>query len=210
MVESQPRLRPEGGASVPLRRPRPAARFPTCRPATTPRAFLLLLVWRVDGVSRYFDFAICLQGVVTFPWTLPLTKEETEAQGGGVTEAQGGGASVPSLPRTDEEVVEAGVTPRPAPPDPSQGSWWHLWEVALGKPRAARWAALGAGPGRTSVLRPPSDPPARRPKCHPKRSSRGPGRRGGGCLLTSDRISVASRHLRRPRLAWDGSVLSQP
>lgn len=109
-------------------------------------------MWRVDGVSRYFDFALCLQGVVTFPWTLPLTKEETEAQGGGVTEAQGGGASVPSLPRTDEEVVEAGVTPRPAP----RSFPGKLVAPLGGRPWQAQGSKVGSVGGRSwQDLRPP-------------------------------------------------------
>lgn len=108
----------------------------------------------MDGVSRYFDFALCLQGVVTFPWTLPLTKEETEAQGGGVTEAQGGGASVPSLPRTDEEVVEAGVTPRPAPPIlPREvgGASGRSPLASPGQQGGQRWGPVLAGPPSSAL-----------------------------------------------------------
>lgn len=103
-------------------------------------------MWRVDGVSRYFDFALCLQGVVTFPWTLPLTKEETEAQGGG--------ASVPSLPRTDEEVVEAGVTPRPAPlilPREVGGASGRSPLASPGQQGGQRWGPVLAGPPSSAL-----------------------------------------------------------
>lgn len=143
-----------------------------------------------DALTLRFTYKEWSQ-LVTFPWTLPLTKEETEAWGGGRLSR-----GVPELARRDSKASPQSFPGRPVPPLGGRPR----------SPRAARRAgSVGAGPGRTSVLCPPSTG-AVNTTLRGRAGGRATREAGAHWCQAGSAWPAASLHLHRPRLACDGLV----